>query len=148
MREREDPALKPAWLNDVVGVTEGQDVAAREAGSNVASRSSTLGRRRVHHANARMVASPSLNDFCGSVGGTIVGDDDLPWIIALLAEKGLQLFVQPREAVLDGNDDADHGLNLSCSAELGRGRSSPALCPSHRHRPSQRTLQSPSGSPL
>jgi hypothetical protein len=58
-----------------------------------------------------MLTSESLNDLRRSVARSIVGDYHLPWIAALLVEEGRHLLTQPRETVLDGNDDADHDLN-------------------------------------
>src|ERR1700730_16474598 len=58
-----------------------------------------------------MLTNESLNDRHRSVARSIVGDYHFPWIAALLVEKGLHLLVQPRETILDRNDDADHDLN-------------------------------------
>ena len=58
-----------------------------------------------------MLLGPRLCRLPALIGGSIVGDNDFPWLVELLVDQGLELLFQPGHCVMYRDDHADHFHN-------------------------------------
>ena len=63
----------------------------------------------VDESKVAVVGRPRPGEVLATVGGPVVGQNDLPRLVALLGIESLQLLLEPGHSIADGYDHADHG---------------------------------------
>ncbi len=124
-----DDLVQPVGPDDVVGVTKDQQGTFRSTDAGISRRAWTDGMRRVDQPDMRILFRPTLDAHARSVLRAVVGYHEFPLGRKLLVGDSMQLFVQPRHAVADRNDHADHGKPRSARridvVEVIHGRRQP-----------------------